>query len=524
MESSPSRSPYADTSASSSRDERTVWVLLGLALVVVAVWFVHALGYWEDDSWIHLEFARSVSRGQGFVFNGQLVYGDTSPLWVWLLVAFHAVIPGWIVAGKALTVAGALFALTSYFALAASLTRESLGKAGSHLFAASMVLLLVVNPYFGYWAFSGMEALTAVGLVSLGVMVANRRPLTPGWLLAGAAIAGAAPLLRPEMGFFSVLLALLLALRLWGMPGSVAGRLGLLAGGGALVMLPFGLWARYAVHTFGSVLPTTNAAKRGDPHASVAKHLLQVYGLGFPLVLLGLVLLAAWSVTAWRSRREDRPATPWSTLPAGTWLVLLWSGINAVFYMANHTYVQTRYIFVSAPVLMLALLAAARIWWPQTFRWLYGFGVVAGVAVGLIATWPSVTSRVRMNRTYAELAAEIRTLPPDAPVAIYSIGEVSFLSEHPIIDTGGIMRPGIIPYLWDEGEERRTPWMYSQGAKYAVMGPKPVEGAVVVWSRDVTLAGWSLNPSTNHTHDVVQLWKLPPRRLAPSCSVAVVCR
>ena len=26
-------------------------------------------GYWEDDAWIHLEFARSVSQGRGFAFN-----------------------------------------------------------------------------------------------------------------------------------------------------------------------------------------------------------------------------------------------------------------------------------------------------------------------------------------------------------------------------------------------------------------------------------------------------------------------
>ena len=29
---------------------------------------------------------RSVAEGRGFSFNGHVVYGDTSPLWVWLLV------------------------------------------------------------------------------------------------------------------------------------------------------------------------------------------------------------------------------------------------------------------------------------------------------------------------------------------------------------------------------------------------------------------------------------------------------
>ena len=85
------------------------WALLGLAGVWCLAWFLHARGYWEDDAWIHLEFARSLSRGRGFEFNGHVVYGDTSPLWVWLLIGVHALIPGWIAAGKMLTAVAAVF-------------------------------------------------------------------------------------------------------------------------------------------------------------------------------------------------------------------------------------------------------------------------------------------------------------------------------------------------------------------------------------------------------------------------------
>lgn len=86
-------------------------VLLIAALWCVA-WFVHARHYWEDDAYIHLEFARSVAQGHGYEFNGHLVNGDTSSLWVILLVISHAFILDWILAGKVLTVAGLVFALT----------------------------------------------------------------------------------------------------------------------------------------------------------------------------------------------------------------------------------------------------------------------------------------------------------------------------------------------------------------------------------------------------------------------------
>ena len=83
-------------------------MLLGLSAAWCVLWFLHARGFWEDDSWIHLEFARSLARGQGWSFNGHVVYGDTSPLWVGLLDLFHVALPDWMVAGKTLTVVSAV--------------------------------------------------------------------------------------------------------------------------------------------------------------------------------------------------------------------------------------------------------------------------------------------------------------------------------------------------------------------------------------------------------------------------------
>jgi hypothetical protein len=137
--------------------------LLALSAGICVYWFFAARGYWEDDAYIHLEFARSLAAGRGFSFNGHIVYGDTSPLWVWLLVAFHALIPDWIDAGKALTAVAAIFALSGAFVYARTLVHNSLTSKAAYLFAATMVLVFVTLPYFGYWAFSGMEALAPRG-------------------------------------------------------------------------------------------------------------------------------------------------------------------------------------------------------------------------------------------------------------------------------------------------------------------------------------------------------------------------
>ncbi len=497
-------------------------LLLTLTAAIATAWFVAALGYWEDDAYIHLEFARSLASGHGFSFNGHLVYGDTSPLWVWLLVAFHAVIPDWMAAGKTLTAVAAIFALTGIFAFARSLVREHLAPDQANLFAALMVLVAVTNPYFGYWAFSGMEALAAAGLACWAATCVSTRPITTMRLLAGALAAGLAPLLRPEMLFFTALLGLILLYRATtpGAPPATALGLGwvrrlyrlslLLTPYSLLLALPSVTWALYALHTFGTILPNTNAAKRAAPHDAVLPRLLNIYLSGFPVILLcGFLLLLWWFTTRRRNAKQTRLlATRYSLLP------ILWAAINALFYIADHTFVQTRYIFVTAPALTVALLAVARLnWsagkWHRAYTALIAFALVFGASISLLATRPLIHNKVLVDRVYVELADYLRTLPPDAPVAHYSIGEAAFLSQHPLIDTGGITRPGILPYLNDPNDTRRQAWVLAQGAQYEVADHAPVPGSTLLWSRNLPTTGWYLNPRRYNGHELIQVWKLP---------------
>lgn len=497
--------------ADSRRYPPVALLLLGLAVAWAALWFLHGLHYWEDDAYIHLEFARSLSRGQGFAFNGHVVYGDTSPLWVWLLTGTHLFVSNWLAAGKVLTALAAVFALSGVFTFARGLVTDR-NDAESRTFAAAMVLVLVVNPYFAYWAFSGMEALAAVGLVCWGLVAiagsSGSRPLRPARFLCGCLCAGLAPLLRPEMVFFTFLLALVLFVRWTNLAVRARHKLALFFGGFLLVIGPGVAWAVYAARTFGSLLPNTNAAKRAAPQASVLQHLLQVYAFGFPLVLFGLAALIWWLFFG--RRRQGPPASAVGRgLEAGGWLLFVWTALNGLFYVVNHTYVQTRYVFVTAPVLTVVLLALAWKLWRPGYKAGVAFGLVFGVSVSLLATWPLITNKVRIDRDYAALAAYLQTLPAQDPVAHYSIGEAAFLSEHPLIDLGGITRPGVIPFLWDVSDTRRVWWAHEQGARYMVLDHAPEPGSTLVWSRPVPTTGWFLNPSRYKLKELLDVWKLP---------------
>jgi len=497
----------------SRRTPPLAWLLLAASAVIVVLWFVVARHYWEDDAWIHLEFARSLAAGRGFEFNGHLVYGDTSPLWVWLLVGAHALVPDWLAAGKLLAALSALGALSGVFFYARSLVRHagrwSVHTATASTFAATMLLAFVLSPYFGYWAFSGMEALAAAGFACWTCALIAPHHLSWQRYICAALLAGLAPLLRPEMAFFTVLVGLVLVLRVRHMRISLTLRVDLFVAGLLLAAAPAVAWGFYALRTFASVLPNTNAAKRAAPADSVIRRLLDIYAFGYPLTLLACLLLAAWFVWYIAKGRRDGAASLGQTMHAGGWIVFVWSAVNSVFYVANHTFVQTRYIFVTAPVLTVALLALAYLRWPAVYRGLLALTLGFGLVVSLIATRPLVRNKVQINATSAELAAYMRTLPPDAPVALYSIGELAFLSQHPVIDTGGITRPGIIPYLFGSNDDRRNTWIYEQGAQYEVIDHAPVPGSRLVWSRDVPATGWSFNPHSYSASERLQLWQLP---------------
>jgi hypothetical protein len=496
---------------------RLTALLVAFAAAWCIYWFVHAWSYWEDDAYIHLEFARSVAAGRGFAFNGRVVAGDTAPLWVLLLAGMHALIPDWIVAGKVLTVFGAAFGLAGTYAFARSLARSILPRASAEIFPAAVVLLVVVNPFTCYWIFSGMESLAAAGLACFAVLAATRDVPTTKSFLTGCLLAGIAPLVRPEMIVLTALVALPLLGQWLRLNSQKRAGFGAFAAGLLLIALPLTLWSLYSLHAFGHVLPNTNAAKRAAPTDSVVRHLVGIYALGFPLILCGLLagiaslLLRASEV---RSSIRNALASVFAPLeargfPLAGWIFILWPLINTVFYIANHTYVQTRYILVTAPGLTVVIMALALEASQRAGRAVYVAAMLAAITVSVVIVRPFIRNKGINCQVSRDLALYIRDhVAPDAPVADYSIGEIAFVSEHPIIDTGGITRPGAIPYL-NAPPEAMLRWARSEGARYYI-GEPPESNATLEFSAEQRFIGWSFHTANYGTTVPIELWKLAP--------------
>jgi hypothetical protein len=507
--------PFADKPPETTRVATTL--LLALSALWCLYWFVHAWGYWEDDAWIHLEFARSLASGKGFAFNGHVVAGDTAPLWVFFLAGMHAIIPDWIIAGKVLTVIAAAFGLTGAFFFARRLASALLPASEAQIFPAAMILLIVVNPYSCYWIFSGMEPFAAAGVAFFAVLAATRDQPSQASFLTACLLAGIAPLLRPEMIFLTALLALTLLgqwFKLWAKLSSFIVGLSLLCS-------PVAIWSLYSLHAFGHLIPNTNAAKRAAPNESVVIRLLSVYSMGLPLILCGLlagiVYLILRPSAVRRSLRNaitsafarvDLPASG-PAFPLSGWIFLVWPAIASIFYLVDHTYVQTRYILVTAPGLTIVVVALFLRAAQRTGRVLYAAALLAAVVVSLVTVRPFVRNKGLNCDVVRGFALFIRDhIPPDAPVAAYAIGQVAFVSEHPIIDTGGITRPGAIPYLNSPPDLLR--WAKSEGAQYIFDDHQPEPGAIAVYSAGLPYVGWTFHISRYKTAAPTEIWKLAP--------------
>jgi len=465
------------------------------ALVAAAIsWFVFCYGYIEDDAFIHLEFARSLAGGQGFAFNGHVVYGDTAPLWVLILAGIHSIGFGWVASAKLACVAGLLVVVSGAWRLGHELAGDN---PALQFLPIGAVLVTVANPYFAHWSFSGMETLAALGVTLWSISTALLgRPSLRRCSFAALLLA-IGPLLRPECVLLDAIIGPLLLLRFWrASRASAAQRLAAIVALGLLMALPVTIWSDYALQTFGAIVPNTNKAKQGGSITELVPRLLSVYAVGFPVTLALLPFLTLPRLAHWRA-------------PVAVSVLLLWPLACACFYLANHTVVQTRYSLLSMPSMGIALLwliAEARR--PRLFAGTVTAMVLAATLTISLVVVPHLINKQKYIDVLAQISRYLRDqMPRQAPVAVFAIGEVAFESRHPLVDTGGITDRSVIPHMASPAET--LAWAKAHGARYYITGAPPEPGAVPVLTATVPFIGWTFRRSLYDSRETLAIYELP---------------
>ncbi len=419
-----------------------------LALLLCAALAWPLRHYVTDDTFIHLQYARHVAHGEGFVFNsGERVYGSTSPLWVLLLADAIATGADGLVASKLLGALGLFASLLLW----SRLVRRTLASPWLRMLST---LVWAGHAWMLRWSLSGMETPLTVALV-LGGMCAftasepwGEHPTLAGVLWALAALA------RPECGLLLFLWGVLLMVEHGPRAGLVRAARGL-----SPAALVYGGWLAFARGYFGTFWPNTLAAKAAGG-VSQAYRWEQFTRQGAIVAatdgVLVLVLLGALAALArYGGQPRLRPAVrdlPWM------WLVAV-----PLLYIVRGVPVLSRYLVPLLPILgwlaWRALDRALRLK-PAQHTWLAG-AVIAALVLGQnLYTYARIVrpqidsfsagmgrSLIPWGRWFDQHAAA------DAVIAAPDIGALGYFSRRRVVDLAGLVTPEMVPILRRMPEE-----------------------------------------------------------------------
>ena len=457
-------------------------LLVGAILLPAAVRLACYPGYpGSDDAFIHYAVASNVATDRGWgIQPGESVNLSSSPLFTLTATGLVALGGDPWRSGSWLTLLAACAGIW--------LTWWAARRLG--LDAVPAALLAATNLHLWRWTGTFLETTLAFAVVplvvGLGGPLAGRREWSAGAWAAFGALLGAAALLRYELALLLVACAPLA----WS--AGRRPRWGWLAAGFASVTVP---WAGFAWHAFGTLVPTTLAAKSGaGPHwPSLA--VLEALGRVVLSAAPGASLLIVWGLGARWRRGGARELRRWTVRWLPLWLPPV---ALALFYSVAMDALQSpgRYFLPFSSLLALLALAAL----PGGERSRPGrAGVVLTVVLQTTVALGVTLSRVapvlrNMEPGYVaamrEAASELRRRcrPGEEVLVLTDIGVLSVAGTEPcrILDGGGLASPELIGLVVPEMIERHRPaWVLeSLGDPLRPLPEAPPMPLEEVWRRE----------------------------------------
>ena len=416
------------------------WFDLAAVAGVIAAFGFLLWAFWGqsyDDVYLAFRYAQNIERGAGFVFNpGEHFLGTPAPLFVGLLVALHGALP-WLTIPQVGSVLSCLG-----LALSGGAVYLCGRQVNQRLLAALAALLLMFNP-FTLLVLGGETPLYLAFVTIAMFCFITKRFFCTGVLL------GLALLNRSEA---VVPLGLLCAVYLFEQR-RLPWRIGLAAG---VVVLP---WVVFAWATFGSPLTNSFTAKIAQVAAGATRYPLglvrwlaqitvqpnPLYWAVVPLLMFGVCALPF-------------AARPWRILVA--WAVLLtlaYASLPIPFYhwYAAQVGVLCAILVALGAVTLPAAVRRTQRRWLRSTVWLGMISIVLVTLSGtLLATFRTTASYQAQwphgpaNHMYQNAGAWLgANTPPGSRIAYLEIGQISFYSDRYIIDTLGLVTPGVAPQV-----------------------------------------------------------------------------
>ncbi len=443
-----------------------IWLVLFLAVLLLGYYLQVSLrmtggllGVPLDDAWIHYQYARNLSQGDGFTYvPGVPTAGSTSPAWTLLLAGVGLFTTDFLVPSLVLS---ALFFLLTIW-LTYGFTLELTQRWEVALLAAAGVALT------GRLLWAGLSAMEVTLFTSLtlgAVWLYQRRGLGVGT----AVLFGLASQARPEghVLFALVMLDAIISTRWQYRPRqpivtwrAIVSAIAIYG----LIQLPYAL---FSLSVTGKPLPNTFYAKSRTPTLYSWRTFRETWGYHWRDNMVSLLLLPFGLAFLWRRSRVT-----------AAWLLGLLLIMPIIVPIVWH---HGRYTMPLLPFQMI--VAAAGLWWivqkvPCLARPIWS---VLGVLFLLAGAWrvPAWAEMLGYNtREIQEIDVEMgrwlaANIPVDETIGIDDIGAIMFLGPRPIVDLNGLVSPEMWPVidLPSDNDTAAMRLLAASGVRYLAIFP-----------------------------------------------------
>lgn len=435
-------------------------LLLGYSLQVALSMTGGQLGVPLDDAWIHYQYARNLSQGDGFTYApGVATAGSTSPAWTLLLAGVGLFTDNFLIPSLALS---ALFFLLTIW-LTYHLALEVTGRWQVALLAAAGV---AVTGRLLWAGLSAMEVTLFTSLTLGAVWLYQRRGLGVGT----AVLFGLASQTRPEghVLFALVMLDAVISTRWQYRPMQPIATwraifMNIVIYG--LLQLPYAL---FSLSVTGKPLPNTFYAKSRTTTLYSWRTFRETWGYHWRDNLMSLLLLPFGIAFLWRRSRITI-----------AWLLGLMFIMPVIVPIVWH---HGRYTMPLLPFQMI--VGAAGLWWivqkvPRLGRPIWVVGCVLFLLAGAwrVPAWAEMLGY--NTREIQEIDVEMgkwlaANIPADEAIGIDDIGAIMFLGPRPIVDLNGLVSPEMWPVidLYPDNDTAAMRLLAANDVRYLAIFPR----------------------------------------------------
>ncbi|UCE11054.1 MAG: hypothetical protein JSW61_03730 [Candidatus Thorarchaeota archaeon] len=421
-------------------------------------------GFTLDDSWIHLQFARTIFEGTPWEYSpGYPATGSTSPLWSLILsvLFFFTTDPSGLVIGT--------YAISTVFYISSTFLVGKIVNAYTDRllwgFLGSVAFVLV--PRNTWLMLSGMETPLFMFMLLLAIYLLDK-PGARFDLLLGI-VSGLAFLSRPEAILIFVLCVPVRFLFVAKRRELTWRRLASFGGLALLALAVVAPWILYCLSTTGYPLPDTFYAKVHVP----TEFEIQAWNTWWGIFLIEMPSIAIGGALGSILLLKGRPF-PWLLCISLAVLYRLTTPYAALINNARYL-VPIFNLFTVVAIAGLSILLTRIHEWvladehDMTLNMFVGWFIIAIIVIPPIGSYfvqaPFYGNAVKnINEQQVHIGLWLRdNTPEDAVLAIHDAGALRFFSNRVVIDLAGLVSPDIIhgnmssietlQYLKDQGCE-----------------------------------------------------------------------